>query len=165
MLSCESRAARRLNIFLGYNIVFCSLSGAVSMQVFLYCQLYPRDRWRIKLMVRLRMFKLVRSHLNNALQVFCVWFVIQPYFHGSPAPNCASIPGFSTPFTRQWQSRQTGNTSLYILETGTTWTRLPGACHSQLYSSPRRSDHSANRSVAVRSFKRQYQPSLLIYIA
>ncbi|EIW63757.1 uncharacterized protein TRAVEDRAFT_41184 [Trametes versicolor FP-101664 SS1] len=39
------------------SLIALFLSGAVSMQVFLYCQLYPRDRWRIKLMV------------------FCVWLL------------------------------------------------------------------------------------------
>ncbi|OJT13946.1 hypothetical protein TRAPUB_9506, partial [Trametes pubescens] len=53
------------------------LSGAVSMQAFWYCQLYPRDRWKIKLMV---FFVWLVDALHSGMAITANWQYLIVHF-------------------------------------------------------------------------------------
>ncbi|KAI0370123.1 hypothetical protein BV20DRAFT_995821 [Pilatotrama ljubarskyi] len=59
------------------SLIALFLSGAVSMQVFLYCQLYPRDRVRIKLMVA---FVWLLDTLHSAMAITANWQYLIVHF-------------------------------------------------------------------------------------
>ncbi|KAI0640314.1 hypothetical protein C8Q77DRAFT_1085931 [Trametes polyzona] len=66
------------------SLIALFLSGAVCMQVFLYCQLYPRDRLRIKLMVHRLLTSCASARLldtvHSAMAITANWQYLIVHF-------------------------------------------------------------------------------------